>query len=302
VAQKDLAGAKAGMQRESDGAVSFDRVPDLQDLIHENREIAAKFRTWLEQFPDSVARTSPLYWIWRTPDPGDDELSPDRGALNLWVSQLRQYLTNLDLYFGDVLGDPKKLERFELIDLIRPGYQPSDRHAWERITRILADHERRLLIEQRKQAEERQNQGNSLSAPNPGRADAPGVDGPASRIPANPAAVEAVSNREAYVLAPPPACGQKKRLAGQAGTATEAGSTKSRGRPKRDRVNKDKLIKVRGEYTQEDFAGKCDVSLSTIQRGEAGQAWEHQTFQKVAETVSQITGEKFHAEDLKADF
>jgi hypothetical protein len=70
------------------------------------------------------------------------------------------------------------------------------------------------------------------------------------------------------------------------------------GRHRGDVVDRQKLREYRGSFSQEDFAGKCDVSPDTIQRGEAGGRWDEKTFSKVSDTIRQLTGVTITAKDL----
>ena len=60
-----------------------------------------------------------------------------------------------------------------------------------------------------------------------------------------------------------------------------------------------KLKQYRGNLSQLEFAEKCDVSVDTIQRGEAGARWSDKIFTVVAETISQLSELIVKPEDLK---
>jgi DNA-binding XRE family transcriptional regulator len=79
-------------------------------------------------------------------------------------------------------------------------------------------------------------------------------------------------------------------VASQDQAATE--SVNRGGRPKGTPVNADKLRESRelADLTQEGLAKECEVSLSTIQRGEAGERWDEDTFTKVAGVLNTRTG------------
>jgi hypothetical protein len=73
------------------------------------------------------------------------------------------------------------------------------------------------------------------------------------------------------------------------------------GRHKGTAVDADKLREYRGGFSQEDFAGKCEVSPDSIQRGEEGGRWDDKTFAKVAQYISDAHPDrpKVRPEDLK---
>ena len=72
------------------------------------------------------------------------------------------------------------------------------------------------------------------------------------------------------------------------------------GRPKGTTVDGTKLRKLRGSFSQADFAAKCDPPLSedTIQRGEGGARWPEGTFKAVVKGLTDM-GVKVTSEDLK---
>jgi hypothetical protein len=74
---------------------------------------------------------------------------------------------------------------------------------------------------------------------------------------------------------------------------------KKGGRPEGQLVDGRKLREYRGKLSQEEFAEKCDVSLATIQRGEAGAPWTDRTFDDVAKTITLLIGKPVTSEDLK---
>jgi DNA-binding XRE family transcriptional regulator len=79
-------------------------------------------------------------------------------------------------------------------------------------------------------------------------------------------------------------------VASQDQAATE--SVNRGGRPKGTHVDGKKLREFRelADLTQEGLAKECEVSLSTIQRGEAGERWDEDTITKVAGVLSTRTG------------
>jgi hypothetical protein len=74
---------------------------------------------------------------------------------------------------------------------------------------------------------------------------------------------------------------------------------KLKGRPKSVPVDAEKLRAYRSEFSQEDFADKCDVSLATIQRGEDGACWSEGAFSKVADAISVLTGKTVRPGELQ---
>jgi len=74
---------------------------------------------------------------------------------------------------------------------------------------------------------------------------------------------------------------------------------KNVGRRAGTKVDCQKLRLYRGKWSQQDFAEKCDVSLTTIQRGEVGGRWGDGTFDKVADTITKLTERRVTPEDLK---
>lgn len=72
-----------------------------------------------------------------------------------------------------------------------------------------------------------------------------------------------------------------------------------RGRPSSDRCDGPKLREYRGKWSQDDFAGKCDVHVSTIQRGEAGARLTDDNYIKIVRTIRELTGLNITVEDLK---
>jgi hypothetical protein len=71
------------------------------------------------------------------------------------------------------------------------------------------------------------------------------------------------------------------------------------GRPKGKLVNGPRLREYRGTLSQEGFAEACDVSINTIQRGEAGKAWTEEIFNDVANAITRLTGKQVKPDDLK---
>ncbi|MGA2150159.1 MAG: helix-turn-helix transcriptional regulator [Bryobacteraceae bacterium] len=74
---------------------------------------------------------------------------------------------------------------------------------------------------------------------------------------------------------------------------------KSGGRPSGTTVDSVRLRTYRAQYSQEDFADKCGVSLGTIQRGEAGRRWDEKTFVTVAKNITALGNKRVSPEDLK---
>src|SRR5262249_18288646 len=79
----------------------------------------------------------------------------------------------------------------------------------------------------------------------------------------------------------------------------EPSPVKKRGRPAAARsVNAAALKKFRGEFSQEDFAGKCDVSLASIQRGERGHKLSRTTLDKISTALCLLLGTSITVADL----
>ena len=74
---------------------------------------------------------------------------------------------------------------------------------------------------------------------------------------------------------------------------------KQPGRKAGTTVDGTRLKEYRGAMTQEDFAAKCDVSVDTIQRGEAGERWSASVFTKVADTLTMLRGEQVKPQNLE---
>jgi len=51
--------------------------------------------------------------------------------------------------------------------------------------------------------------------------------------------------------------------------------------------------------TQEQLAEKCEIGLSTIQRGEAGEGWGEESFKAVAEIFTALLNRPITPEELK---
>ena len=71
------------------------------------------------------------------------------------------------------------------------------------------------------------------------------------------------------------------------------------GRHPGELVDGQKLRKYRIDWSQQDFAEKCGLSLATIQRAESGERWSAGTFEKVASTLTVLTGGNMTPQDLK---
>lgn len=71
-----------------------------------------------------------------------------------------------------------------------------------------------------------------------------------------------------------------------------------RGRPQGEPVDAEALRRLRGEYSQEDLADKCGVSVDTIQRGEHGGRWDRRKFEIVAAVLTQLNGRIVTVKDL----
>jgi DNA-binding XRE family transcriptional regulator len=80
-----------------------------------------------------------------------------------------------------------------------------------------------------------------------------------------------------------------------------APAKKAPGRHKGSVVDAARLREYRegGGWSQADFASKCAVSLSTIQRGESGGPWGKGIFDKVAGTLTTLTEKHVTPKDLK---
>jgi hypothetical protein len=79
---------------------------------------------------------------------------------------------------------------------------------------------------------------------------------------------------------------------------TTVPATRKRGRPASGvRVNAVRFKSLRKEYSQEDFAGKCDVSTASIQRGEAGGRLSEEILRKVVAGAT-ILRRRVTVEDL----
>ena len=83
-------------------------------------------------------------------------------------------------------------------------------------------------------------------------------------------------------------------------------ATSRRGRKLRIPVNKERLRGYREKLkmTQAWFAQECDVDPNTIQRGEAGEGWESDTYANVASGITRMLkdagfGEDVNPEDLQ---
>jgi len=82
--------------------------------------------------------------------------------------------------------------------------------------------------------------------------------------------------------------------------------SKSSGRPgqrkKRTRgyaIDGEKLKRLRGSMTQRELASKADVSLSVIQRGEAGGPLDSRKLYLIAEALGDFRGQTISLDDLK---
>ena len=87
-------------------------------------------------------------------------------------------------------------------------------------------------------------------------------------------------------------CIQFKMIIGLSGTP------RKRGRPAGRRVDGDKIKKYRGEYSQEDFAAKCDVAVSTLQRAEHSHKADEPTLIKIARCVRDVRNIDCSPDDL----
>ena len=82
-------------------------------------------------------------------------------------------------------------------------------------------------------------------------------------------------------------------------------SPKPPGHPEGSAVDGQRLKAYRNalKLTQEEFAAECSkfspIKVRTIQRGEAGDKWSHDTFQTVAETLARLSGEPVSTADLQ---
>jgi DNA-binding XRE family transcriptional regulator len=66
-------------------------------------------------------------------------------------------------------------------------------------------------------------------------------------------------------------------------------------------VNGRKLKELRGSFSQEDFADKCGVSTSSIQRGENGARLNGTILDKIAATLAELLGKPIRAADLTSN-
>ncbi len=71
------------------------------------------------------------------------------------------------------------------------------------------------------------------------------------------------------------------------------------GRKPGTEVDAKRLKQYRGNWSQEEFADKCGVSVDTIQRGEAGHRWGDKNFALVAKAIELLTGQSCKPENLK---
>jgi hypothetical protein len=69
-------------------------------------------------------------------------------------------------------------------------------------------------------------------------------------------------------------------------------------RPPGVQVDKKKFRKLRGNYSQQDFAEKCDVGRHSIQRGERKGRLDQATLEKIAKHASELYGRSITADDL----
>jgi hypothetical protein len=84
-------------------------------------------------------------------------------------------------------------------------------------------------------------------------------------------------------------------------SSTPADSPKRGGRPRGKPVYGERLRNLRelAGLTQNGLAEACDMSVDTIQRGEAGERWPDRNFTAVADTLSRLMSRKISTRELQ---